>query len=132
MPRDRLYLAAMVVAMTAVLWLVYGFTRFGLATRAAAEDEKGASLIGYSPDRLAAANWVLATVLAATRGHPRRADHVDEPDRATRCCVVPALGAALVGRLTAFVPTVVAAFLIGMAQSVTTLLQSEYSWVRVE
>ena len=42
---------------------LFRFTRFGLATRAAAGNEKGAVLLGYSPQRLAAINWVIAAVL---------------------------------------------------------------------
>ena len=127
-PRDRLYLAGVVLVLTALLWLVYRFTRFGLATRAAAENEKGAALIGYSPDRLAAANWVIATVLAALVGILVGPITSINPVSYS-LLIVPALGAALAGRLTLFIPTVVTAFLIGMAQSVTTLLQSDYSWM---
>ena len=42
----------------------YQFTRFGLATRGAAGNEKGAVLLGYSPQSLAAINWVIASVIA--------------------------------------------------------------------
>ena len=40
----------------------------GCATRAADENEKGASLLGYSPQRLAGLNWVLSAVLAGIVG----------------------------------------------------------------
>ena len=63
-PQDRLWLLAIVVAVTLALVVVFRSTRFGLATRAAAETEKGAVLLGFSPDRLAAVNWMLSTVLA--------------------------------------------------------------------
>jgi len=46
-PFDDLMLAIIVVVITAVLWAVFRFTRFGLATRAAAENEKGAVLLGF-------------------------------------------------------------------------------------
>ena len=62
--QDRLWLALVVVVTTAVLAVIYHRTRFGLATRAAAESEKGAVLIGISPDRVAAVNWMLGTMLA--------------------------------------------------------------------
>ena len=61
---DRLLLAAGTVAITVVLAVVFRWTRFGLATRAAASNEKGALLTGISPDRVGALNWVLATVLS--------------------------------------------------------------------
>ena len=46
-----------------MLWALYRFTRFGVATRAAAGNEKGAVLLGYSPQRLAAVNWVIASMV---------------------------------------------------------------------
>ena len=45
-PSDRLWFAAIVVVLAAVLSLVYRRTRFGLATRASAENEVGAALVG--------------------------------------------------------------------------------------
>jgi branched-chain amino acid transport system permease protein len=46
------------------LGFVYRFSRFGLATRASAANEKGVVLLGYSPQFLAVCNWVIASVLA--------------------------------------------------------------------
>ena len=61
---DRLLLGAIVAVLAALLWLVSRHTRFGLATTAAAENQKGAVLAGLNPDRLAAVNWMIATSLA--------------------------------------------------------------------
>jgi branched-chain amino acid transport system permease protein len=52
------------VTLGLLLWALFQYTRFGLATRAAANNEKGAILLGYSPQRLAALNWVISSVLA--------------------------------------------------------------------
>ena len=68
MPRLNLYLAGAAVLMGAAVWALLRFSRFGLATRAADENEKGASLLGYSPQRLAGLNWVLSAVLAGIVG----------------------------------------------------------------
>ena len=65
---EQLFVALLVVAFTVVLWLVFQRTRFGLATRAAAENERGAVVLGFSPDRLAAINWVLATTITGLLG----------------------------------------------------------------
>ena len=70
MPRLNLYLAGAAVLMGVAVWALLRFSRFGLATRAADENEKGASLLGYSPQRLAGLNWVLS---AAARRHRRPA-----------------------------------------------------------
>ena len=78
------------------MWALLRFSRFGLATRAADENEKGASLLGYSPQRLAGLNWVLAALLAGIvgvlvvgSGSLNTTGHT--------VLVVPALGAALLG-----------------------------------
>ena len=63
-PRDRLLLAGLAVVAAVALAAVYRFTRFGLATRAAADSETGALLTGLWPDALSAANWALASMLA--------------------------------------------------------------------
>ena len=62
--RSNLYLAAIALLVGVGLWALYRYTRFGIATRAAAGNEKGAVLLGYSPEFLAAANWVIASVVA--------------------------------------------------------------------
>ena len=48
-PRNTLWAAGIAVLIGIALWAVFQFTRFGLATRAAAGNEKGAVLLGYSP-----------------------------------------------------------------------------------
>lgn len=127
-PQDRFWLAGLVLAATVVLTLLFRFTRFGLATRAAAESEKGAVLLGISPDRLAALNWMLAVVLAGT------AVILFEPvagidPSGTSLLIVPALAAALVGRFTSFAWTTAAALAIGMSQSWLLDVQSDVDWL---
>ena len=127
-PRDRLLLAAIVVVAGAVLWAVYRFTRFGLASRAVADDTTGIALLGWSPDRLAATNWVVASVLAGVGGILVAPVTGLDPVTTT-LLVVPALAAALVGRLMSFWATVAAALALGMAQSLILLLQDNYGWL---
>lgn len=127
-PRDRLLLAAIVVVAGAVLWAVYRFTRFGLASRAASEDTAGVALLGWSPDRLAAVNWTGASVLAGAVGI-LVAPLTGLDPVTTSLLVVPALAAALVGRLLSFGATVAAALALGMAQSGLLLAQDNWSWI---
>ncbi|MDQ4091185.1 MAG: branched-chain amino acid ABC transporter permease, partial [Actinomycetota bacterium] len=127
-PRDRLVLAVIVVAAGAVLWAVYRFTRFGLASRAASDDTTGVALLGRSPDRLAAVNWTVASVLAGAAGILVAPITGLDPVTTT-LLVVPALAAALVGRLVSFGATVAAALALGMAQSVLLLAQDNWSWI---
>ncbi|GAC52568.1 putative ABC transporter permease protein [Gordonia amicalis NBRC 100051 = JCM 11271] len=67
-PADRVWIAALVVVLTVLLILAFRLTRFGLATRAAAESEKGAIVAGLSPERIAYANWALSTMIAGLSG----------------------------------------------------------------
>jgi branched-chain amino acid transport system permease protein len=128
-PEDRLLLAGLVVLVALALGAVYRWTVFGLSTRAAAEDEQAAALLGYSPDRIAAANWVAASVLAALGGVLVAPITALNPLTYT-LFVVPALAAALVGRMTSFTITAVAALALGMAQSELVTLQADWSWLR--
>jgi ABC-type branched-subunit amino acid transport system ATPase component/ABC-type branched-subunit amino acid transport system permease subunit len=126
-PRDRLWLAAVAVCAAALLWALFRYTRFGLATRAAAESEKGATLLGYSSTRIAAANWVLASMLAGVAG-VLLAPITSLTPLQYSLLVVPALGVALVGRFRSFSLTALAAFALGMAQSEITKIQADHDW----
>jgi branched-subunit amino acid ABC-type transport system permease component len=113
--QNRLILVALVVVVAAALAAVFRFTRFGLATRAAEGNEKGALLLGIAPDRLASVCWALASVLAGA------AIILIEPiaglTPTTSLLVVPALAAALLGGLHSFGIATAAGLAIGMLQS---------------
>jgi branched-subunit amino acid ABC-type transport system permease component len=114
--QNRLLLTGLVIVVAAVLGAVFRFTRFGLATRAAAGNEKGALLLGISPDRLASVCWAIASVLAGF------AVILIEPiaglnATTTTLLVIPALAAALLGGLESFALTTAAGLAIGMVQS---------------
>jgi len=126
-PQDRLWFAVVIIAMTVVLVCLFRYTRFGLATRAAAESEKGALVTGLSPDRIALGNWALSTVVAAISGI-LIAPIVPLIPVSYTLFVIPALAAALVGNFTAMGVTVAAGFAIGMLQSETTYLQATVDW----
>ena len=125
-PSDRFMLAGIVVFAAIVLTVVYRWTRFGLATRAAAENEATAVLAGLSPSRLSLVNTVLASVLAGALGVVvaplTQLDPVTIPT-----AVVPALAAALLARFTSFSIAAVAGILMGSIQSVVLYLQTQ-SW----
>jgi ABC-type branched-subunit amino acid transport system permease subunit len=127
-PSDRLYLAGLTILLGAVLAAVYRFTRFGMVTRAAVENERGAALLGHSASRIAAYNWVLATVLAAAAGILILPISTLNPGTYT-LFIVPALGAALLGRFSSFGAVVFGGLAIGMLQSETVKLQTVWSWL---
>ncbi len=127
-PRDRLLLAVLVVVAATGLWALYRFTRFGLASRATAEDQVSVAMLGWSPDALSAANWVLAAVLAGLGGILVGPITALDP-ATTTLLVVPALAAALAGRLASFGTTVAVALALGMAQSAMLKLQEDLTWI---
>ena len=65
-PVSRFVLGGMVVALAAGLSVAYRFTRFGVMTRAASENDTAALLGGLSPDRLSRINTTAAFAIAAT------------------------------------------------------------------
>ena len=125
---DRLILAAMVVVVACVLWLVSRHTRFGLATTAAAENQKGAVLAGLNPERIAAVNWMVATSLAGL-AMIFSAQIVALDPLNNSLLIVPALAAALLGSFKSYPITAAAAIGIGMLQSELLNLQSDWSWL---
>ncbi len=127
-PEDRLFFTSVVVVISVALALVYRYSRFGLATRAGAENDKGAALTGISATRIAGQNWVIATVLAGVAGILIAPVASLDPTSYT-LFVVPALAAALVGRIQSFWITALAGLLIGCAQSEIEKLVSVFSWL---
>jgi ABC-type branched-subunit amino acid transport system permease subunit len=127
-PEDRLFFTGVVVVISVALALVYRYSRFGLATRAGAENDKGAALTGISATRIAGQNWVIATVLAGVAGILIAPVASLDPTSYT-LFVVPALAAALIGRIQSFWITALAGLLIGCAQSEIEKLVSVFSWL---
>ena len=126
-PGDRLWSAAIIVLIAIGLALWFRLSRFGLATRAAAESEKGAFVTGLSPQRIALVNWALSTVIVGVGGI-LIAPIVPLTPAAYSLFIVAALAAALVGNFTKIGVAVGAALIIGMLQSEATYLQTK-SWL---
>ncbi|HEX4754083.1 MAG TPA: ABC transporter permease, partial [Solirubrobacterales bacterium] len=127
-PVDRLWFAGLVVVLATALWLVYRYTRFGLATRAASENEEGAAVIGLSANKIAATNWVIATVLAALAGILIAPIATIQPSTYV-LFIVPALAVALVARFQSFAIAAAAGLILGMLQSEVTKVISVAHWL---
>jgi branched-chain amino acid transport system permease protein len=127
-PVDRLILLGAVVVLAAALWALFKYTRFGIATRAAAENEKAATFLGVSADFQAGVSWVLATLTAGLVGILVAPITGLVPARFT-LLIVPAIGAALLGRLNSFGVATAAGLAIGMLQSELFLLETRWTWL---
>ena len=127
-PRDGLWLALIVIMVGAALWAVSRYTRLGLITRAAAENEKGAVLLGYSPDFLAGLTFVIASILGGLIAILAAPMIQLGSAVYTFGFLIPALGAALLGGFRHVWPTVGTGLAIGMIQSTFTKIQGAVSW----
>ena len=125
---DRIWFAVTVVLISLALAAAYRFTRFGLQTRAAAETEKGAFVSGISPDRIAAANWMISAAVAGVAGI-LISPIVPLVPTAYSLFIVPALAAAILGRFQGISIAVAGGLVIGMLQSEGDYFQSKYSWM---
>jgi ABC-type branched-subunit amino acid transport system permease subunit len=114
---DRILLVSVAVVLTVVLWLFYQRTLFGLATRAAAESEKGAAVTGFSQARLAAINWMIGSVLAGIGGilitPIARLNALQ-----LSLLIAPALAAALLGRFENLWLVLAGGMVLGVGETV--------------
>jgi branched-chain amino acid transport system permease protein len=125
-PIDRLLLAGVAIGLSLILVAIYRWTRFGLATRAAAENEASAMLAGLEPKRLSLANAVMAAMIAGTfgvlAGSLVQLDPVSLPNY-----IVPALAAAVFARFTSVGIACISGLAIGIAASLINYA-SALSW----
>jgi ABC-type branched-subunit amino acid transport system ATPase component/ABC-type branched-subunit amino acid transport system permease subunit len=113
---NQLLVIAVAAAIAAAAGAVYRWTRFGLATSAVAEDGESLATLGWSPTRVAGANWALGAALsglAAILLSPITGLSVS----LATSLLMPALAAAVLGNLTSFPIAFVGAVAIGIAQS---------------
>jgi branched-chain amino acid transport system permease protein len=124
-PKAALFATLIAIALGLVRWVVFRFTRFGLATRAAAGNEKGAVLLGYSPQLLAALNWVIASVLATLAAVLVGRIQGSLTPIGLSALVVAALGAALIGGLRSIMIATWGGLALGAAQTALGVYSSK-------
>ncbi|ONH22228.1 ABC transporter permease [Pseudofrankia asymbiotica] len=122
-----LILAGTAIVIAVALWAYFRFTRPGIATRAAAEDERAARLTGLAPDRLAAVVWALTGALSGLVAVLAAPTVGLDPTTYT-FYVVPALAAALLGRLVSVGLACAAGLVLGSFQSVILWGSSKTWW----
>ena len=125
--RDRLWLTAVVVLIAVALWAWFRFTRLGLAIRASAENERAVGLARYSPQLLAGTTWVLSSTVVGAVIILSSPTVILNPLTYV-LAIVPALAAALIGRLSSIGITVGAALALGVMQSIVVFQASKTWW----
>ncbi len=113
---SQLWLFLIAILLALGLGAVYKWTRFGLATTVNAESRLAASTLGYSPDWLAAGNWALGSALSGLAAI-LLAPLIGLSSSVFTSLLIPALAAAVVGRMSSFPVTVLAGMVIGVAES---------------
>lgn len=127
LPYARIAIAAIAVAAAVALWAYYRYSTFGLATRAAEERPRGASLLGWDPQRLALFNWLISATLTGFAGVLFLDISSLSPGRYT-LLIVPALGAALLGNLTSPGLAAIGGIAIGVIQSAAVWVVRVDAW----
>jgi sulfate-transporting ATPase len=121
-PVDRLWLIGIAAVLMTVLYIFADHTRFGLATRGVAENQRTAASVGWSPDLVGTVNWAIGSGLAALAGVLVVPISTLSPTSLT-WTVVPALAVCLVGSFSSFPLTFAAALVVGMGQGLLTKWQ---------
>ena len=124
--RITLYVFGFAILFGVVLWAGYRFTKFGLATRAAAGNEKGALLLGYNPQTLAAANWVIASVTATLAVIIVGPLQGSITPIGLSALIVPALAAALIGSLRSIPIAIVGGLALGSVRTLLDVKRAEW------
>jgi len=125
-PVNRFILTGIVIVAAAALAAAYKWTKFGLATRAAAENEAAAMLGGLSPNLISLTNTLLASLLAGGLGI--LAASITQLDPETLPLqIIPALAAALIAQFTSFGIACAAAIGIGILDSLVQYASAQ-SW----
>lgn len=116
---DRLSILLIAVVLSVVLWTIYRFTGFGIATSAVAENQRAAAALAVNPNAIAASNWAIGSALGALASILLVPITGLEPTSAS-FLVIPVLAAAVIGRFSSFPATTAAGIMIGVAQSLVT------------
>lgn len=124
---NGVWLTLIALVITVVLWAIYRYTKFGLAVVAAAEDERAASALGWSPDMLATVNWAAGGALAGVAGVFMAPITNLQMDTGTVLLVV-ALAAALLAGFSSFWLSFAGAMGIGILRSVIAVTP----WVKTQ
>lgn len=124
-PVNQILMTGIVVVAAIVLWAIYKFTLFGLATRAAAEDERHLSLLGLSPRLVSGGNWLFAGVVIGLFGVLIAPVNASVDPSTDVLLVIPALAAALIGSFSSFGWAVFGGLAIGMVQGLLQYLSTK-------
>ena len=117
---QRILVVVIGILLVAFLWLFTHYTRIGLALRGMAQDERAALMLGIDSDTMALAAMALGSMLAGLAAIlllPLGNIVVEKGYDV----LIQAIAVCIVGGLGSWMGAVLAAFLIGFAQILTTV-----------
>lgn len=124
---DRIYILVGALVLAALLGWIYRYTQFGRATTAANENRRALAALGWSSDLIASTNWFVGSALAGLAGI-LLAPISNLSITGYTLLVVPALAAAVTGRLASFPLTLIGGLVIGVIQSEVNRYVSAAGW----
>ena len=120
MDYQRILVVVLGVAVVAFLWLFTHYTRIGLALRGMAQDERAALMLGIDSDTMAVVAMAFGSMLAGFAAIvllPLGNIVVEKGYDV----LIQAIAVCIVGGLGSWMGAVLAAFIIGFAQILTTV-----------
>jgi ABC-type branched-subunit amino acid transport system ATPase component/branched-subunit amino acid ABC-type transport system permease component len=124
---EQLDMFLVTLLLTAVLWVAYKYSRFGIATTAMSENSRATASLGWSPNFVSTANWALGGALAGLAGCLLGPIAGLSPSTLT-LAVIPALAACLIGGFSSYPLTMIGGILIGVLESETTFYIHTPGW----
>ncbi|MGQ0804145.1 MAG: ABC transporter permease subunit [Actinomycetota bacterium] len=125
--QDRALLLLLAIGLTVLLTIASNYTRVGRATRAVADDQLSAAALRWSPNLIGAITWTTGGALAGVAAIFIASSTTLAVGPLT-LMVLPALGAALIGRFSSFSVTFLAGLGIGMLQTLITHFVKAEGW----
>lgn len=118
---DQLFVLGLAVVLVVALQAFLGYTRLGVAMRAAAESPTLARVSGVEVDRVIRYTWVLAAALAAVGGVFFGVTVQIRPEMGFNL-LLPIFAAAILGGIDSLLGAVVGGLVVGLAESLSLLV----------
>jgi branched-chain amino acid transport system permease protein len=128
-PQARIAAAVVALALIGLFYLAFRRTDWGVAMRSTASDPEAAALMGIRLDRVSAAAWAIAGVLAAIGGAFFVSFPASGVSNVTGLLALSAIPIAVLGGLDSTAGALVAGLIIGVAQTMAAGYQEELSFL---
>ncbi|MEU9103349.1 branched-chain amino acid ABC transporter permease [Streptomyces xanthophaeus] len=129
LPQTRIAAFAAAALMIGAFLLVFRFTAWGVAMRAAAEKPETAALMGVRLGRVSLAAWAVAGALAAVAALFLTVFPTPGLERATSLAALKAFPAAILGGLDSTTGALAGGLIVGVTEALATGYQSQLAFL---